>query len=207
MAINASVQCNGGLLPDIILSTLCYYHRGIRLNAMKRFCLCNIYSHPDVLPFFPPVWEMIRRFRCVQTFLSTALSGCKKKKKGKSTFFCNERRRTHLDPTARGLPKPDKKLYLNGVTSGQQYNIGEKSTFILLYTYINHHVGTPKQKETSYYPVHFELRVPDYGTVTFYREIKLKLGFGIVHCCYYVKIYLQLIDMGGLRLQRARSPR
>ena len=49
----------------------------------------------------------------------------------------------------------------------------------------------------------FRLRVPDDGTVTFYREIKLKMGFGGVHCCYYDKIYLQLIDMGGLRLQRA----
>ena len=36
---------------------------------------------------------------------------------------------------------------------GQQYNIGEKAT-VTLYTYINHHVGTPKQKqETSYYTV------------------------------------------------------
>ena len=42
------------------------------------------------------------------------------------------------------------------------------------------------------------IRVPDDGTVTFYRKIKLK-----IHCCYYDKIYLQLIDMGGLRLQRA----
>ena len=32
----------------------------------------------------------------------------------------------------------------------------------------------------------FELRVPVGGTVTFYREIKLKMGFG-VHC-YYDKI-------------------
>ena len=47
----------------------------------------------------------------------------------------------------------------------------------------------------------FGLRVPDNGTVTFYIEIKLKMGFG-VHCCCYDKIYLQLIDMGGLRLQR-----
>ena len=37
MAINISVQYNGGFLPDIILLTLCYYHRGIRLNVM-RFC-------------------------------------------------------------------------------------------------------------------------------------------------------------------------
>ena len=49
----------------------------------------------------------------------------------------------------------------------------------------------------------FGLRVPEDGTVTFYREIKFKMGFGVVHCCYYDKIYLQLIDMGGLRLQRA----
>ena len=42
MAINVSVQYNGGLLPDIILLTLCYYHRGTRLNAMKRFCICSL---------------------------------------------------------------------------------------------------------------------------------------------------------------------
>ena len=37
MAINVSVQYNGGFLPDIMLLTQCYYHRGTRLNAMKRF--------------------------------------------------------------------------------------------------------------------------------------------------------------------------
>ena len=37
MAINVSVQYNGGLLPDIILLTQCYYDSGTRLNAMKRF--------------------------------------------------------------------------------------------------------------------------------------------------------------------------
>ena len=42
MAINVSVQYNGESLPDIILLTLCYYHRGTRLNAMKRFCLCSL---------------------------------------------------------------------------------------------------------------------------------------------------------------------
>ena len=30
-----------------------------------------------------------------------------------------------------------------------------------------------------------------------------QMGFGVVHCCYYDKINVQLIDMGGLRLQRA----
>ena len=37
MAVNnvVSVQYNGGLLPDIVLLTWCYDHRGTRLNAMK----------------------------------------------------------------------------------------------------------------------------------------------------------------------------
>ena len=39
MAINVSVQYDGGFLPDIILLTQCYYHRGTRLNVMKRFCV------------------------------------------------------------------------------------------------------------------------------------------------------------------------
>ena len=39
MASNVSVRYNGGLLPDIILLTQCYCHRGTRLNAMKMFCI------------------------------------------------------------------------------------------------------------------------------------------------------------------------
>ena len=54
MAINISVQYNGGLLPDIILLTQCYYQRGIRLNTMKSFfCLCSLLSHLNDLTFFP----------------------------------------------------------------------------------------------------------------------------------------------------------
>ena len=34
MAVNISVQYNGGLLPDIILLTKGYYHRETRLNTM-----------------------------------------------------------------------------------------------------------------------------------------------------------------------------
>ena len=37
MAVNVSVHHNGGFSPGIILFTQCYYHRGARLNAMKRF--------------------------------------------------------------------------------------------------------------------------------------------------------------------------
>ena len=40
------------------------------------------------------------------------------------------------------------KGFPNGVTYGQQYNIGEKPT-VTLYNYSNHHVGTPKQKQTT----------------------------------------------------------
>ena len=35
MAIKVSVHYNGGFLPDIILLTQGYYHRGTRLNAME----------------------------------------------------------------------------------------------------------------------------------------------------------------------------
>ena len=47
----------------------CYYHRGTRLNAMKRFCIFSYWSHLNVLTFFPPDWGMLRRSRCIQIFL------------------------------------------------------------------------------------------------------------------------------------------
>ena len=42
MAINVNVQYNGGFLPDIILVTQRYLHRGTCFNAMKRFCICSL---------------------------------------------------------------------------------------------------------------------------------------------------------------------
>ena len=36
MAINVNVQYNGGFLPNIILWTQCYLHRG------TRFCICSL---------------------------------------------------------------------------------------------------------------------------------------------------------------------
>ena len=54
MAINVSVQYDGGFLPDIILLTQCYYHRGTRLNAMKRFCICSLLIPPKRFDIFPP---------------------------------------------------------------------------------------------------------------------------------------------------------
>ena len=73
MAINVSVHYNGGLLPDIILLSQCCYHRGTRLNALKRFCLCRSLQPmipPKRFDIFPPDWGMLRRSRCVQIFLS-----------------------------------------------------------------------------------------------------------------------------------------
>ena len=74
MAINVSIQYNGGLLPDIILLTQCYYHRRTRLNAMKRFDIYSLLSHLNVLTFFPPDWGMLRRSRRVLIFLSATFS-------------------------------------------------------------------------------------------------------------------------------------
>ena len=58
MAIDVSVQYNGGFLPEIILLTLLcyfgYYHRGM--------------IPPKCLTIFSPFWGMLRRFRCVQVF-------------------------------------------------------------------------------------------------------------------------------------------
>ena len=39
----------------------------------------------------------------------------------------------------------------------RQYNIGEKPT-VTLYTYINHHVGTPKQKQAIVIMQFFRLK-------------------------------------------------
>ena len=64
MAINIiSVQHNGGFLNDVMLLTLCYSHRGIRFNFMKRFCPWQ--------PMFPPKRfdGMLGRFSCFQIFL------------------------------------------------------------------------------------------------------------------------------------------
>ena len=51
MVINVSVQCSGGLLPDIILLTQGYYQWGTRLNTMLWLCicsLCNVYYYYHV---------------------------------------------------------------------------------------------------------------------------------------------------------------
>ena len=52
-----SVQYIGGFLPDMIMLAQCYYHRGTRLNVMKRFCICSLWSLLNVLTFLPPDWR------------------------------------------------------------------------------------------------------------------------------------------------------
>ena len=43
------VQYSGEFLPNIILLTLCYHHRGTGLNAMKSCCPYSLCSHLNVL--------------------------------------------------------------------------------------------------------------------------------------------------------------
>ena len=70
MAINVSVQYIGGLLPDIIVVTQCYYDRGTRLKPMKRFCICSLFL-PKPFDIFPPDWGMLRKSRRVLIFFLT----------------------------------------------------------------------------------------------------------------------------------------
>ena len=71
MAINVNVQYNGELLPDIILLTQCYLHRGTCLNAMKRFYICSLLIPPKRFDISPPNRGMLRRSRCALIFLQT----------------------------------------------------------------------------------------------------------------------------------------
>ena len=62
MAINVSVQYNGGFLPDIILLTQCYYIPSGNPFKCPEHVLS---SQPMILPkrfdIFPPDWGMLRR--------------------------------------------------------------------------------------------------------------------------------------------------
>ena len=55
MAINVNVQYNCGFLPDIILWTQCYLHRGTCLNVMKRFCISSLLIPPKRFDISPPI--------------------------------------------------------------------------------------------------------------------------------------------------------
>ena len=46
MAINVNVQYNGGLLPDIILLTQCYLHRGTREPVFGGSLIIGLITEP-----------------------------------------------------------------------------------------------------------------------------------------------------------------
>ena len=65
MAINVSVQYNG-FLPDIILLTLGYYHRGTHLDAVKRFRLCSLLRNNNFVHVVESPYELIHvKPKCV----------------------------------------------------------------------------------------------------------------------------------------------
>ena len=58
MAINVLVRYNDGLLPDMILLTQCFYHRGTHLNAMKIFFSLQPMIPPKRFDISPPAWDV-----------------------------------------------------------------------------------------------------------------------------------------------------
>ena len=60
---------------------------GNSINALKIFCICSLCSHLNALTMFPPVWDMLRRFKNVQSFLLKRLDGNIGRKDQKKLFF------------------------------------------------------------------------------------------------------------------------
>ena len=61
-------QYDGGILHGIIMLTIYYYHRGIRLNTIKRFSLDSLCSHLNVLTISPCLGDA-QKVRCVEILL------------------------------------------------------------------------------------------------------------------------------------------
>ena len=76
MAINVSVQYNGGLLPDIILLIQCYFRRGTRC------------------------WGMLRRSRCVLILYLRGLN-----RRSTACFFSSLDRAARSGARVQHLPK------------------------------------------------------------------------------------------------------
>ena len=98
MAINISVQYNGGLLPEIIMLTQCYYHRGTRSNTMKRFCLRSLSSHLNVLTFSPLTGGCSEGLDAFNFFFKQLVGHDVRK----NTSLCDCAIRTHV-PTSEGF--------------------------------------------------------------------------------------------------------
>ena len=54
---SVSLQYNGGLLPDIMLLTQCYYHRRTRLNYEDALPLQPMGPPPECIDIFSPLIE------------------------------------------------------------------------------------------------------------------------------------------------------
>ena len=54
MVINVNVQYNGGLLPDIILLTQRYLHRGTCLNVIQEVLYLQLLIPPKRFDIFSP---------------------------------------------------------------------------------------------------------------------------------------------------------
>ena len=57
------------------------------------------------------------------------------------------------------------------VTLGQQYNVEEKPTVVILYTYINRHAGTPEEQQKQ---KHFKVHISSDMVVIIYCYIGCK---------------------------------
>ena len=68
MAINGSVQDNGGLLTGIILLTQCYYHMGNPFKHHEEIWYLQSMIPPKRFDILAPDWGMLRKSRCVQIF-------------------------------------------------------------------------------------------------------------------------------------------
>ena len=69
MAINVSVQHNGGFLPGIIVVDPMLQPLGNPLKCHEEVLYLQPMIPPKRFDLFPPDWGMLRRSRCVQIFL------------------------------------------------------------------------------------------------------------------------------------------
>ena len=69
MAINVSVQYNGGLLPDIYTVDPKLLPSGNPFKCHEEVLILQPMMPPRRFDIFPPDWGMLRRSRCVLIFL------------------------------------------------------------------------------------------------------------------------------------------
>ena len=73
MAINVSVQYNGGLLHDITLLTQKLLPSGNPFKSHEEILSLQPRIPTKRFDIFPPDWGVLRRSRCVQIFIQTTV--------------------------------------------------------------------------------------------------------------------------------------